>query len=302
MTEHQFPLRKSRLRVSAILAWADEHRRRTGNWPAVRSGRVRLARAETWRAVSRALHDGHRGLPGGSSLAKLLHKRRGYRHAGTLVPIRKRQILAWADAYHARTGQWPKSRTTGRIPESSGDTWGVVHSSLRSGRRGLPGGNTLADMLLKHRGVQHNLSKSRLTMRQILRWADEHHARTGKWPNAECGPIINAPGETWKNIAQDLQLGFRGFAGGSSLSRLLRSHRGVRNWRGLPLLTKPKIMKWAKMHHRRTGQWPNRTSGPVVDAPGEKWGALDAAFYAGVRGLHKGDSLTRMIARARGTR
>jgi hypothetical protein len=65
------------LTVAQILAWADAHHGRTGQWPTVRSGRVADTAGETWRAVDVALSGGHRALPGGDTLARLLRRERG---------------------------------------------------------------------------------------------------------------------------------------------------------------------------------------------------------------------------------
>lgn len=59
------------LTVEEILAWADEHKASTGDWPKVKSGPV-ADTDEMWAGVNSALSRGKRGLPGGSSLAKLL--------------------------------------------------------------------------------------------------------------------------------------------------------------------------------------------------------------------------------------
>ena len=66
------------LTVPQILAWTDEHHRRTGAWPHVRSGPIAAAPGETWLAVEAALSIGNRGLPGGSSLAQVLLDRSVY--------------------------------------------------------------------------------------------------------------------------------------------------------------------------------------------------------------------------------
>src|SRR5215472_17467411 len=62
--------------ISQILAWADAWYERTGKWPHDDSGRIPGALGVTWRAVDLALSRGHRGLPGGSSLAQLLWEKR----------------------------------------------------------------------------------------------------------------------------------------------------------------------------------------------------------------------------------
>ena len=58
--------------VKQILASADAHHERTGKWPTQASGVVHDAPGETWKNIDKALRAGLRGLPGGSSLSKLL--------------------------------------------------------------------------------------------------------------------------------------------------------------------------------------------------------------------------------------
>jgi hypothetical protein len=57
-----------------ILAWARAHFKVTGRWPSASSGSIAQSEGESWMAVHKALANGGRGLPGGSSLAKLLRK------------------------------------------------------------------------------------------------------------------------------------------------------------------------------------------------------------------------------------
>jgi hypothetical protein len=56
------------------------------------------------------------------------------------------QILAWADAHHTHTGEWP-APTSGPVTDAPGETWGTIQYALYRGRRGLPGGDTLARLL-----------------------------------------------------------------------------------------------------------------------------------------------------------
>jgi hypothetical protein len=81
--------------------------------------------------------------------------------------------------------------------------------------------------------------KLRLSVAQILRWADAHHERTGRWPGAHSGPVAGAAGERWGSIESALRFGWRGLPGGDSVARLLVRHgrrppprtgRGVRSW------------------------------------------------------------------------
>ena len=112
-----------------------------------------------------------------------------------------------------------------------GETWQQIEGSLRGGWRGLPGGTTLVRLLAEHRGRKTPTPTGipRLTVEQILAWADAHNAAHGRWPNAHSGPIADAPTQNWSKIDMALSKGLRGLSGGTSLSRLLAQHRGHRN-------------------------------------------------------------------------
>jgi hypothetical protein len=71
------PRRRPPLTAHQIVSWADAHFARTGSWPTVPSGAVAGAPGETWRKVDIALRQGHRGLRGGDTLGRLLHRLRG---------------------------------------------------------------------------------------------------------------------------------------------------------------------------------------------------------------------------------
>jgi hypothetical protein len=61
-----------------ILSWADDHYHRVGDYPTSTSGPISGADGETWGSVNLALRYGYRGLPGGTSLSRLL-KQKGRR-------------------------------------------------------------------------------------------------------------------------------------------------------------------------------------------------------------------------------
>src|SRR5205823_5580095 len=88
-----------------ILAWADAFHQRTGHWPRSDSGPIPGTLDERWSAVDNALAIGLRGLPPGSSLARLLAEHRGVRNIRDLPPLTCEQILAWADEHFHRTGR-----------------------------------------------------------------------------------------------------------------------------------------------------------------------------------------------------
>jgi hypothetical protein len=282
-----------------ILKWADAHFDRTGQWPRIGMGRIVDAHGETWTNIHAALSQGQRGLLGGSSLAQLLAKERGVRNQSALPPLCKEQILAWADAHFARTGQWPSVKA-GSIAEKPGEKWRNVDNALRIGLRGLSGGSSLARLLTEERGVKNPSAPPPLTKQRILAWADAHHACTGQWPNTTLDSIGDAPDETWIGINNALNRGLRSLAGGSSLAQLLAEERGVRNRSALPPLTQDQILAWVDAHFRRTGRWPKADSGEIEDAPGEKWMSVENALRIGLRRLPGRSSLARLIKEHRG--
>lgn len=288
------------LSVERILEWADGYFQRKGSWPTIASGAIINSGGETWRRVDQALRSGIRGLPGGSSLARLLKKHRGVRNRKQLSPFTEEIILEWADAHFQRTSEWPH-KNSGPITDSPGDTWMAVDMALCKGRRQLPGGSSLALLLAEKRGVPHRAMRPDLTIELILAWADAFFARTGRWPNLESGPILEAPEETWSSVNHALRSKSRGLTVKTTLAKLLAEERGVRNLVSIPRLKRKQILRWAKAHFRRTGQWPTKDSGPIHEAPGETWAAVDAALNQGLRGLRPaGSSLAKLLAESVG--
>ncbi len=144
-----------------------------------------------------------------------------------------RQILAWADDFHERASKWPVQKS-GPIAGSLGEKWVNIDKALRYGRRGLPGGSSLAQLLAERRGKRNPARLPALTEEQIIAWADAHRQRTGRWPGQSSGPILEAPGETWSRVQTALREGLRGLAVGTGLAPLLARERGARNRKALP--------------------------------------------------------------------
>lgn len=216
-----------------IVAWAQDHHRRTGSWPNSRSGIVLATKRNHWSSIDQVLRDGTNGLPAGSTLAKLLVKRLKIRSVRYQPRLTVQQIMTWVDAHFKRTGTWPTVQS-GPIPESPGETWGSVHSALVDRKRGLKRASSLPRLLSEKRGFRFKSSpySPRLTQQQILAWADAHHRRIGHWPHAQSGSVFEDSNESWQAIDAALREGRRGLWGGSSVARLLMKHRNVkRPWR-----------------------------------------------------------------------
>ncbi len=136
-----------------------------------------------------------------------------------------------------------------------------------------------------------------LTVEQILGWADSHKSRTGCWPHAGSGTILESPDDTWSAINMALRRGYRGLAGSSTLAQLLGEFRQKEPGQAKPPLSVEQILGWARSHHQRAGRWPTVVTGEILDAPGETWRGIDTALRNGFRGLPEGDSLARLLRR-----
>ena len=219
------------LKIEQILAWADAHHAAHGRWPTLLSGPVDGVPGETWSAVDTALITGRRGLRRATTLARLLIEHRGPKARNRPPRLTLEQVQAWADAHHAATGRWPTA-LTGAVPEAPGESWRNIEQALREGHRGLPRGLSLADLRAqKADRLTRTVDLPGLTRDQILAWADAHHEAHGRWPTRRSGLNSHAPGETWEQIATALTRGERGLRRGTSLTRLLATHRGVKRCR-----------------------------------------------------------------------
>jgi hypothetical protein len=290
---------KPRLHIYEILGWADEHHQRTGRWPTSYSGTVHAAPWDSWRAVDTALRHGGRGCRGKSSLPLLLHRNRG-RPLPLPLPRPKltvRQVLAWADAYHRRTGRWPSQFTRGPVAEGRLESWSALNNALHKGDRGFPGGDSIAKILLRYRGVRRARNRPHFTIKQILAWADRYHAVHGRWPKPRSGAVAGSGGDTWMAIQKALVTPCRGLRAGYTLVTLLEKHRGVRNRQHLAPFTPRRMLAWADTFHRRHDRWPMLKSGPIPEAPGETWLRVEGALNKGQRGLPGGDSLSQFLMR-----
>jgi hypothetical protein len=239
------------------------------------------------------------------------------------------QILAWADAHHAAHGAWPNVRLIaglGPVEGAPGEFWKVINHALVFGLRGLAGDSSLAELLAEKRGVPDMGPKAvtermrdweqrrfpvkgqrprlkagprevpRVTINEILSWADAHQAETGKFPTVSSGRVRSANYEvTWHRLDEALRRGRRGLPGGTSLTALLAEYRDFR-----PPLTTERILAWADTFRMAHGRWPCLRDKAVAPAPGETWYGIAQALRYGGRGLPGGSALTRLLVAHRG--
>lgn len=104
--------RLERLTAKQILSCADQFYAQHDKRPSLSSGRI-PGTSETWKNIDNALRNGLRGLPSGSSLSQFLNKHRpkwpssGAWRNRRANPLGIKQVLRWADSYHASHGRRP---------------------------------------------------------------------------------------------------------------------------------------------------------------------------------------------------
>ena len=182
-----------------ILAWADAHCKRSGKWPHMESGSVVDCPGENWASVNAALQNGHRGLPGATTLAQLLVEKRGLRSHVYLAKLTLEQILVWIDRYREQKGKWP-NRNSGPIEEAPGEKWSNIDAALKLGYRGLEGGSSLTQLLAEKRDAQSARHLPDLTETQVLFWADAHYSAPESGPSTHQAPFRKMRGEHGRGL------------------------------------------------------------------------------------------------------
>jgi hypothetical protein len=288
------------LTIPEILRMADRHHQITAQWPISRDGPVHGEDNLTWEAVNTCLRKGGRGLPGGNSLARVLAKHRPVVDRRRIRPdLTVKQIKDWAQSHHLRTGQWPQ-RESGPVREAPDVSWATVNRTLRRGGTNLPGGSSLVKFLREQFGMWSSRGNRRLSHSLILKWADEHFARTGKWPIVLSGRIHKHPQETWAAINEALRHGRRGLPGQSTLTQLLTEQRGVKYNPFVAQLSVRQILAWSDDYFSQNKRWPTAKSGRNSQAR-MSWALIDRALRQGGQGLPGGSSLSETLAARRRT-
>jgi superfamily II DNA or RNA helicase len=213
-------LKLPRLRRGRIVALAKQHHQREGRWPTTESGAI-AGTDDTWQRINAALVQGQRGLVGGDSLARFLHRELGVVHRLASPRLSIRRVLRWLDEHKSRFADFPTIHDK-RGP-APGESWMAINAALERGTRGLPGGSSLPKLLAEHRGVTRGIHRPRLKLARIVRWARDHHKVTGRWPTEGAGRIRDTD-ERWDNIAQCVRLGLRGCPSGWTLKKIVDTY------------------------------------------------------------------------------
>ena len=222
------PTAISLLTLSQILAAIKAYHRRTGEYPNARSGVAIPQMGFTWSMINTRLRrQPYAAHPEANTLARLLGTCCGVPHPKELPRLTYKRILELADKHYERTGRYPIPGDN-RVLDDPRENWGTIEQSIQLGRRGLPGGWTLRQLLHKYRRRKTRIKCPDVTVAKIARWAQRHKRETDEWPLRRSGPVRGGyPHDTWHKLDMALWRGARSLPGGSSLPRLLFEHFGV---------------------------------------------------------------------------
>jgi hypothetical protein len=134
------------LTETTILNWCDEYFSAHGKYPGQGSEALESMDSETFNNINAALTSGHRGLPGGSSLAKLLRKNRNYQDNYSRPKLTLPKIIDMMVDHYQTFAKWPVS-TDKEVVGHASEKWSAINAALHIGSRGLrTSGNSLAKL------------------------------------------------------------------------------------------------------------------------------------------------------------
>ena len=307
---------RSLLTISMIVEWIRKYIEKHGRKPTLKDGYIEFTKNETWSKIDTNLREGNRGLPGNSSLAKLIETEFGIRGYHNPLSLTKELIIDWIKQHFKKYDKKP-TMSDGvvefAIDEYKGITWGTVNIHLWQGGRGLLGGSSLADLNAEILGTRNHKKLPTLTEEVICKWISQFNHKYGSYPTTKHGIIEFSDdeykGETWERIDVSLQEGNRGLPGKSSLGKLIEEKFGIRIYRKslLPsyckstLLTLDIIRFWIQSYINKYGTKPTEKRGIIEFADEEHigitWQTVAFAMSRGTRGLQERISLAQFIAK-----
>jgi hypothetical protein len=143
--------------------------------------------------------------------------------------------------------------------------------------------------------------KSILDKKAVIEWIKKYKEEHGKFPCNNKGKIKYANEKlTWSAVSMSMQMGWRGFDVGGSLSKFIAKEFNIVNGSNKKQLTEDVICEWFEKFYIDHGYYPTtKTSGVIEYADAAygkiKWSAVGELLKNGQRGLNSGGSLRKLI-------
>jgi hypothetical protein len=255
---------------------------------------------EKWSHIEAALRAGGRGLPGGSSLAKVREEKFDGINRKNQTPLTEPLIVAWMAAFLKKYGILPTSKERREVPDQPKEAWSRIDGCLHEGCRGLKGGETLIQLGRRHfpkvEPPPKPLAPPKMTEETIVEWMRTFEAKYGVLPkSSEKREVPGHPDKNWTAINTALKQGLNDLPGDSSLAQLKVQHFGYQHHLSRPPLAEAAVVEWMQESYRLHGTHPTPNDRRAVPAQtDENWQALNIALRNGNRGLAGGSSLAEL--------
>ncbi len=141
--------------------------------------------------------------------------------------ITEEMIIEWVKQYYDEYGKYPNDHSGKIVYAKEPISWSALTHDLKHGFRGLSGGSSLSKFISQHFNIATIATSKAYTKQQVLLWADEFFNEHGYYPTKRSGLVPYSLRDgynkiSWAAIDVCLRDGMKGFAGGSSLYRLLK--------------------------------------------------------------------------------
>lgn len=202
-----------------IREWILQEFLTTQEWPSVKGGPVQVdGVADTWNAIRQAMERGGRGLPGGQSLSDLIEEVR--KSIGDPTVLSEATIREWIIKEYEKTKRWPRPSDGQVQAEGINLPWKVVSAYLWVGKRGLPGGRRLGDLIEEVRAEYGQTT--RRTIEDVKEAIYAHHLKYKTWPTRFTDtPVPGGRFTSWHAVNAALILGRHGLPKGGTLARVV---------------------------------------------------------------------------------
>jgi hypothetical protein len=232
----------------------------------------------TWERIDSRLREGHRGLPGGTSLSKWLDET--YPAERHQAPFTSTNMRAWVMAHlEANGGTFPHV-ASGDIPGTN-RTWMNVNDALRKRQLAFTKCPSLSAWLDDQFPLDRKKKAALITADMIAGLVDAYRAEhDGAFPYRESGKVAGL-NMTWTQLDNALR------QGGKSLAKWL-----AKRYPDFVEVSEERLRAWVDEYARENARaLPTSASGEIAGT-GWTWTQVDRAFRSGSWRWSTDDSLS----------
>jgi superfamily II DNA or RNA helicase len=208
-------------------------------------------------------------------------------------------INQFIDAHGRKPSKWDEVVTFAK-DDFEGITWNAINATLVRGNQTLPGGSSLADFIETEFGIKNPKSNPTISPDTIYELIQNFITLHGRKPQATDGAIdYTEEGLTWEILDRRLRDGNSGLESGSSLTKFIETHFGIRDQVKIPEIPINLIHFWIQKYLSEHKKKPTAKSGKVEFAQDQykniSWHSVNTAMKSGKCGLKEKISLATFI-------